>query len=249
MLLILSLSAAAAVSGLQVSQEPMQLLGSRLGAGVVRAASSASAALDPQMFNVLGEDFHVDVEGVHTLIKMPKDADIESPSAVDFGVNATLEDVGKKDCDDLLIRQVDVFGTKLGGSVTSLTFFIASDDFNITDVLGLQVNGVNKTVTEFLAEMPVCKIDRPRTVNLPTKNSFRKRSKMYRAICDIGDVPNTVTVIWSSVWRKAYSDVYYQNDLEVYISGVGSDPGGLLGPDDHSWVQQVHSPCVAGMYR
>ncbi|CAK0899931.1 unnamed protein product [Prorocentrum cordatum] len=241
MLRVLSLSAAAAVSGLHVSQEPMQLLGSRHGSGVVRAASSA--ALDPEFTNTLGEKFHVAWPGEFNLIGIPKDADIVSPSAADLVVNATLEDVGLKDCDDLLIRKVTVFGTKIG-SFTSLEFSIGSDDFNTTDALGLKIDGVSKTVTEFLADMPTCTFTRPRVVALPTKNSFRKRSAMYSAVCNLGDVPNTVTLTWSSVWRKNYGDVYYQNDLEVFVSGVGSDPAGLLGPDDHSWTQQIHSACT-----
>lgn len=243
---ILSMSAAAAVSGLHVSQEPMlvvdpHLRESRLGPGVVKAASSA--ALDPEFTNTLNEKFNVDWPGEYNLIGMPKDADIVSPSAAAFVVNATLEDTGRKDCDDLLIRKITVFGTKLG-SISSLEFNIASEDFNTTDALGLKIDGVSKTAAEFLADMPTCTFTRPRVVALPTRHSYRKRTAMYSATCNIGDVPNTITLTWSSVWRKAYGDVYYQNDLEVFVSGVGSDPAGLLGPDDHSWVQQVHGACA-----
>jgi len=240
MLRILSMSAAAAVSGLQVSQEPMQLLGTRLGYGVVKAASSS--AQDPEFTNTLNEKFHVSLPGTYNLIAMPNTADIVSPSAADLVVNATLEDVGQKDCDDLLIRTVKVFGTKLG-NVTSLEFSVGSDDFNNTDAMGLKIDGVSKTVTQFLADVPTCTFTRPRTVALPTKNSYRKRTATYSAICNIGDVPNTITLTWSSVWRKNVGAVYYQNDLEVFVSGVGSDPAGLLGPDDHSFVTQWHSVC------
>ncbi|CAK0909779.1 unnamed protein product [Prorocentrum cordatum] len=186
---------------------------------VVAPLAGSSSELDPEFTNTLNEKFHVAWPGEFNLIGMPKDADIVSPSSALLVVNATLEDVGLKDCDDLLIRKVTVFGTKLG-SVSSLEFTIGSDDFNTTDALGLKIDGVSKTVTEFLAEMPTCTFTRPRVVALPTKNSFRKRSAMYSAICNIGDVPNTLTLTWSSVWRKNYGDVYYQNDLEVFVSGA-----------------------------
>jgi hypothetical protein len=241
---VMCVSAAAVASGLEASPEPALLvdpskllsgkgLTTRLGSGVVKAASS----LDPEFTNTLGEKFHVDEPGTFNLIGMPKD------TGADLVVNATIEDVGRKDCDDLLIRSVSVFGSKLG-SVSSLEFGIASEDFNVTDALWLKIDGVNKTLTEFLAAMPTCTFIRPRTVALPHANSFRHRTSMYTAICDIGDIPNKITVTWSSVFRRAFGAVYYQNDLEVYISGVGSDPAGLLGPDDHSYTSWVHSPCA-----
>jgi len=184
--------------------------------------------------------------GEHLLIGMPNTADPSSPSGAQLVVNATLEDIGHKDCDDLLIRKVSVFGQKLA-TASSLEFSIANEDFNNTDALWLKIDGVNKTYTEFLAERPDCTFTRPRVVALPTANSFRHRTQMYSAVCRIGENPvNEITVIWSHVWRKAFGpqNVYYQNDLEVYVSGVGNDPAGLLGPDDHSWVEQVHSYCI-----
>merc|ERR1719263_822447 len=129
----------------------MQLLGTRLGYGVVKAASSSSQ--DPEFTNTLNEKFHVSAPGEFNLIAMPNTADIVSPSTADLVVNATLEDVGQKDCDDLLIRKVTVFGTKLG-NVSSLEFDIGSDDFNNTDAMGLKIDGVAKTVTQFLADVP-----------------------------------------------------------------------------------------------
>jgi len=247
MLRILSVSAAAAVRGLRVSQEPALLVDprlreeSRLGPGIVRAASSEAA--DPEFTNTLNERFSVRSPGEFNLVGMPKDADIVSPSAAALVINATLEDVGRKDCDDLLIRKVTAFGTKLG-SVTSLEFSIGSEDFNTTDALGLKIDGVSKTLEEFLAAMPTCTFTRPREVALPTSHSYRHRKAMYTSICNFGGGSNTITLTWSSVWRRSYGTVYYQNDLEVSVSGVGSDPAGLLGPDDHSWTQQIDSRCA-----
>jgi len=257
MLRVLCMSAAGVVSGLQASPEPTLLVDSsnlasrlgsesRLGSGVVKAASTV--AKDPEFTNTLNEKFNVPMPGEHNLIGMPKDADIVSPSGAELVVNATLEDIGRKDCDDLLIRKVNVFGTNLG-SVSSLEFGIGNEDFNSTDALWLKIDGVNKTYTEFLAEMPTCTFTRPRVLALPTATSYRHRTAMYTAVCKMGAVPNDITVTWSHVFRKNFGEVYYQNDLEIYVSGVGNDPAGLLGPDDHSYVSQVHSFCTSSSTR
>lgn len=234
MIRILSLSAAAAVSGLQVSQEPMQLLGSRLESGVVKA----SAGADPEFINSRLEKFNVPIPGEFHAIQKPPD------DGAELGVNCTLEDVGRKECDDLLIRHVKITGTKLGACGSSLEFFISSENFNNSDALGIQLDGVNKTVAELLADCPACSFDRPRSIQLPVKDSVRHRTKMYRARCEFGTTPyeNTVTVIWNSVWRKYMGDVYYQNDMDFFVSNVG-DASGLLGTDDHDFTQQWESEC------
>jgi len=240
----LSLGAAvvAAVSGLQVTdpQEPTQLMGS----GVV-------SALDPELTNTLGEKFHVTLPGEWNLIGIPRGFDPSDTGAADLVVNATIEDVGLKDCDDLLIRKVSVFGQKLGSNITSLEFSVGSDVFNDTAAMGLIVNtpsgSTNATddPAAFVQLVPQCQITRPRgPIAEPTKNSFRKRTKLFTAVCSLEKGANVITVTWSTVWRGFNAgSVYYQNDLEVFVSGVGDDPAGLLGPDDHTEASRMVTGC------
>jgi hypothetical protein len=239
---LLSAVAAVAVVGLQVSesQEPMQLMGS----GVV-------SALDPELTNTLGEKFHVTLPGEWNLIGIPRGFDPSNTGAAELVVNATIEDVGQKDCDDLLIRKVSVFGQKLGSSITSLEFSVGSDVFNDTATMGLIVNSASGSTdasgdpATFVQLVPQCQITRPRgPIAEPTKNSFRKRTKLFTAICSLEKGANVITLTWSTVWRGfSGGSLYYQNDLEVYVSGVGDDPAGLLGPDDHTAASRMVTGC------
>jgi hypothetical protein len=238
----LGAAAVAAVSGLQVTdpQEPLQLLGSRV-----------VSALDPELTNTLGEKFHVTLPGEWNLIGIPRGFDPSNTGAAELVVNATIKDVGEKDCDDLLIRKVSVFGQKLGSNITSLEFSVGSDDFNETATMGLIVNSpsgsTNATAdpAAFVQLVPQCQITRPRgPIAEPTKNSFRKRTKLFTAICSLENGANVITVTWSTVWRGLDAgSVIYQNDLEVYVSGVGDDPAGLLGPDDHTAASRMVTGC------
>ncbi|CAK0816715.1 unnamed protein product [Prorocentrum cordatum] len=232
----------AAVSGLQVTdpQDSMQLMGSRV-----------VSALDPELTNTLGEKFHVTLPGEWNLIGIPRGFDPSDTGAADLVVNATIEDVGLKDCDDLLIRKVSVFGQKLGSNITSLEFSVGSDVFNETAAMGLIVNtpsgSTNATddPAAFVQLVPQCQITRPRgPIAEPTKNSFRKRTKLFTAVCSLENGANVITVTWSTVWRGFNAgSVYYQNDLEVFVSGVGDDPAGLLGPDDHTEASRMVTGC------
>jgi len=243
----LGAAAVAAVSGLQVTdpQEPMHLMGSRV-----------VSALDPELTNTLGEKFHVTLPGEWNLIGIPRGFDPSNTGAADLVVNVTIEDVGLKDCDDLLIRKVSVFGKKLGSNITSLEFSVGSDVFNETATMGLIVNSASTSAglmstnatadpAAFVQLVPECQITRPRgPIAEPTKNSFRKRTKLFTAICSLEKGANVITVTWSTVWRGLNAgSVYYQNDLEVYVSGVGDDPAGLLGPDDHTAASRMVTGC------
>jgi len=238
----LGAAAVGAVSGLQATdpQEPMQLMGSRV-----------VSALDPELTNTLGEKFHVTEPGEWNLVGIPRGFDPSNTGAAELVINATIEDVGLKDCDDLLIRKVSVFGSKLGGNITSLEFSVGSDVFNETATMGLIVNSASGSTNAtadpaaFVQLVPECQITRPRgTIAEPTKNSFRKRTKVFTAICSLEKGANVITVTWSTVWRGLNAgSVYYQNDLEVYVSGVGDDPAGLLGPDDHTAASRMVTGC------
>jgi len=216
------------------------------------------SALDPELTNTAGETFHVTTPGEWNLIGLPKDYDTTAPETAVLVIDATLVDPETKPCEDLLIKKVTIKGKSLGPSITSLVFSVESDVFNDTAALGLAVGTPSGTSSydpsAFVALVPQCSITRPRAnVTVPTKNSFRKRTKVFSAICTLtsgsgaGVLTNVVTMYWSTVWRGVdwsnNDKPSYMNDLEVYVSGVGTDPAGLLGKDDHSAATKMRAGC------
>jgi len=286
-LLLVAVAAAAAVSGMQISDpgmaaemvmgkgkmapavDPAGLMGpgKRLAAGTVSVStaatdpaelvsggdeSDAAVGLDPELTNTLGETFHVTEPGTWNLIGMPKTFDTASPETADLVIDASIEDVGTAACDDLLLRKVYIKGKKLGTNITMLCLSVETDVFNDTNAIGLSLSTPTESntmydVTTFVEKFPGCTITRPRnTIAPPTKKSWRKRTKLFTATCSLDGGNNVVTVHWSTVyrgWDRTTATAIYKNDLEVYVSGVGTDPAGLLGPDDHSHAAKAVPGC------
>jgi hypothetical protein len=232
---------AAGVDGLQINDAPAPLaLDGR------RAMTGSASALDPELINIGGDQFHVTVAGSYVMIGLPggqpPGCNPETPDSCDLIYTANFDKLEYDgDCNDLMIRNLTIQGTLLGNGaagVTKVDFSILSDVGNSSDALGFQVNdGPYLTMADFQSQMPPCTVSQQRGYfTWPTKNTYRFRTTTYNVECGL-DFGNTeLKLHFSTVYRgmSSYNSPTYANDMSFTISNVGTDAIGLLGIDDNS---------------
>jgi len=246
----------AGVNGLQTNDAPVALHGSRVMTG-------SASALDPELTNIAGEKFHVTTAGEFVMIGLPDGScNPEAPGACPLIFTANfdrLENDGP--CNDLMIRNVSIQGTKLASGasgVTSVEFSILSDVGNSSDALGFQINGEYKTPEEFSSQLAYCTVSQERGYfQWPTKRTYRFRTTTYNVECGLDFGNHELKLHFSTAWRGTSLDTglpVYANDMSFSISSVGTDAIGLLGTDDNSAVTVAVPGCnkkqpVSGPYQ
>jgi len=245
----------AGVNGLQTSDAPVELHGGRAMTGSV-------SALDPELTNIAGEKFHVTTPGEFVMIGLPSTCNPEVPDACDLIFKANFDKLeNDSDCNDLMIRNVSIQGTKLASGasgVTSVEFSILSDVGNSSDALGFQINGEYKTPEEFSSQLAYCTVSQERGYfQWPTKRTYRFRTTTYNVECGLDFGNHELKLHFSTAWRGTSLDTglpVYANDMSFSISSVGTDAIGLLGTDDNSAVTVAVPGCnkkqpVSGPYQ
>jgi len=245
----------AGADGLQTTDSPAELHGGRAAAGSV-------SALDPELTNIAGEKFHVTTAGEFVMIGLPSSCNPEVPDACELIFKATFDKLeNDSDCNDLMIRNLSIQGTKVASGaagVTKVDFSILSDVGNSSDALGFEINDEYKTLEEFSSQLPYCTVSQQRGYfQWPTKRTYRFRTTTYNVECGLDFGNHELKLHFSTVWRGTSLDTglpVYANDMSFSISSVGTDAIGLLGTDDNSAVTVAVAGCdkkqpVSGPYQ
>jgi len=246
----------ARADGLQTTDSPAELHGGRAAAGSV-------SALDPELTNIAGEKFHVTTAGEFVMIGLPSSCNPEVPDACELIFKATFDKLeNDSDCNDLMIRNLSIQGTKVASGaagVTKVDFSILSDVGNSSDALGFQVNdGPYLTPTEFATQVPSCTVSQQRGYfQWPTKRTYRFRTTTYNVECLLDFGNHEFKMHFNTAYRGTDVDTrlpVYANDISLSLSNVGTTAIGLLGTDDNTAVTAAVPGCnkkqpVSGPYQ
>jgi len=250
----------AGAAGLKNSDAPNPHQRQTHGAGL---ETSIVTALDPELTTTGGETIHVTQAGEYVMIGLPGEScNPESPDACDLIFKANFDKLENDSaCNDLMIRNVTIQGTKLTegtNGVTKLEFSILSDAGNSSSALGFAVNDAYMAMEDFSSRMPPCAVSQERGYfKWPTKKTNRFRTKTFVVECDLAFAEHKFKLDFHTVWRGTALDTglpVYANDISFSIGNVGTNPIGIQGTDDTTAVTAAVQGCnkkqpVSGPYQ
>jgi len=220
------------------------------------------SALDPGLTTIRGETIHVTRGGEYVMIGLPESCDPERPDACDLIFKANFDKLETDSaCNDLMIRNVTIQGTKLAegtNGVTKVEFSILNDAGNSSSAPGFAVNDVYVAMGDFSSRMPPCAVSQERGYFAwPTKKTNRFRTKTFIVECGLAFAEHKVNLDFHTVWRGTDLDTglpVFANDISFSIGNVGTNPIGIQGTDDTTAVTAAVPGCnkkqpVSGPYQ
>jgi len=216
-----------------------------------QGAGSVSA-LDPELTTTGGEKIHVTQAGEYVMIGLPRGScNPESPDACDLIFKANFDKLENDSaCNDLMIRNVTIQGTKLAqgtSGVTKVEFSILNDVGNSSSALGFSVNDAYVAMEDFSGRVPPCSVSKERGYfQWPNKRTNRFRTKTYTVECDLAFADHKFKLDFHTAWRGTALDTglpVYANDISFSIGNVGTSPIGIQGTDDTTAVTAAVPGC------
>jgi len=256
---------AAGAAGLKARDAPdphrRQTQDTGLESGTVWATTSDDG-LDPELTTTSGEKIHVAQAGEYVMIGLPESCDPESPDACDLIFKANFDKLENDSaCNDLMIRNVSIQGTKLSqgaNGVRKVEFSIINDVGNSASALGFAVNDAYVAMESFGGMVPPCVLAQERGYfKWPTRKTNRFRTKTYIVECNLAFGDNQFKLDFHTVWRGTALDTglpVYANDMSFSIGNVGTNPIGIQGTDDTTALTAAVPGCnkkqpVSGPYQ